>query len=114
VARELPLLLNNSVTLNAAGAGTVRFSVPNYDESWRVLLASVEVAPVPPATELANEPQARVYQDGRLLAGTYTGGLDSTDLNAMLQMGNYIECRWTGGDVGAIATFTIQGTKRVA
>lgn len=101
--RTIPLLVDIATTLNASGAGEVSLKPPQYNQTWKVSLAAVSVS------SAVLEPECRLYQDGRFIGGTYSGSLDSTDLNVTLQSNQSIKAVWTGGDTGATATLTLQG-----
>jgi hypothetical protein len=104
MARQVnPLVRFAQTNLDTNGNGFVELRVPNYGESWRIDGATVEVSP-------ANlEPTAKVYLDGRMIGGTYTGALSSARAKGVMQMSQVLRCEWTGGDPGALATFTISG-----
>jgi hypothetical protein len=97
-----------SVKLNAGGTGTAQL-VPSRLETWTVTRIAVS------ASSNTLEPVAQVYvasvSPGNLLAGTYTGSLDSSDENQVLSPQEPLLCVWTGGDVGATATLSVFGTR---
>lgn len=96
------------VTLDATGAGQVALASPGAVE-WVVTLQTV-------ATSTAVKvPTAIVYRgfvaQANQVEGSYTGSNDASDTRIVLQPGEQIICVWTGGDVGATATYTIQGVQ---
>lgn len=97
-----------SVTLNAAGTGQTSMT-PNRLETWHLTRQAVSV------TSNVKEPIAQVYvgsvSPANLLAGTYTGSLDSSDEDQTILPGTPLICVWTGGDAGAVATHSIFGQK---
>lgn len=105
--RTVPLNASGTVKLSAAGAGTAQVS-PTGLETWQITRIAVTV------TSNVLEPVAQVYvgsvAPGNLLAGTYTGSLDSSDENQTLNPGQGLLCTWTGGDAGATATLSVFGT----
>jgi hypothetical protein len=64
-------------------------------------------------TSNVKEPVAQVYigsvSPGNLLAGTYTGSLDSSDEDQWINPAQPLLCAWTGGDAGAVATLSVFG-----
>jgi hypothetical protein len=104
--RTVPLNTSGTVKLSAAGAGTVTLA-PTGLENWHVTRVAVTV------TTNVLEPVARVYigsvAPGNLLAGTYTGSLDSSDEDQYVSPGQPLLCVWTGGDAGATATLSVFG-----
>lgn len=99
-----PVDNQGSVTLNAAGNGTVRVGTFNPSQRWRITSASVRTS------TNTLEPTANLYLGSRasFLGGTYTGSNDTTDLDVQLA-NSTILCEWTGGDPGATATLYIRG-----
>lgn len=97
-----------SVTLSAAGAGTVTLS-PDGLTYWDVTTIAVHVS------SNTSEPTAQVYigaQDaGRLIGATYTGSLDSSDGNWRVNTSQPLICARSGGDAGATATLSVLGTR---
>lgn len=103
-----PLNEFGSATLDASGNGTAEIQVPRL-ETWNVQKIAVTTS-----TNVL-EPVAAVYVDspspGNLLGSTYTGSNDSSNENQILMPGQYLVCRWSGGDPGAKATISVFGTK---
>lgn len=104
---ENQLDVSASVTLNAAGGGTVKIGPASTRATWHVTRAAVSVS------SNTKEPTANLYQNGSsFLGGTYTGSNDSTGLDLTLRNG-YIVCTWSGGDAGAKATLYLQGSVHI-
>lgn len=105
---DLVLDVQARVTLNAAGAGTIKLGPTSTRQTWHVTNAAVSVS------SATNEPTATLYMSSRAsqLGGTNTGSNDSTDLDVTLR-GGYIICDWAGGDAGAIATLSLQGSVHI-
>ncbi len=99
-----------SVTLDANGFGAVQFS---FNNAARTEINMVNVR----ATSAVLEAQCRMYRnvvdDSHLVAaGTFSGSSGDTasgDPPIRLFNGDRLIIVWAGGDVGAIATATIQG-----
>jgi hypothetical protein len=106
--RTTQLNTSGTVTLDAAGAGTVDLQVPTL-QTWRVTKLAVRVS------SNTLEPTAIVYVDsaapGNILGSTYTGSGDSSNEDQVLMPGQRLLCAWTGGDVGAQATLSVFGTQ---
>lgn len=108
MATTKPLNASGRVTFGASGSGTVDISVPGL-ETWRVTKIALST------TTNVLEPIAFVYVDtaapGNLLGGTYTGSNDSSNEDQTLMPGQHLVCTWSGGDVGAVATLSVFGTR---
>ena len=106
--KKNPLDVSLSVRLNASGNGTVKLGPTSANQTWNVTNAAVSVS------TNTLEPTAVLYLNSKAskLAGTYTGSNDSTGLDETLRNG-FIICEWTGGDPGAIATLSLQGSIKV-
>lgn len=102
---DLVLDVVAQTTLNASGAGSVKLGPTSARQTWNVTNAAVAVS------SDNSEPTATLYLNTQAskLAGTATGSNDSTALDVTLRNG-YILCVWTGGDAGAIATLSLQGS----
>ncbi len=103
--------LNTSaqVVLDASGNGQVTVGPNRATEYWHVTKMAVLTSTA------VKVPSAYVYTDSvspsNLLDATYTGSQDSTDLDVPLAPGRRLVIRWTGGDVGALATVSIYGQR---
>lgn len=99
---------SKSTTLSASGTGQVKVGPFNPRQRWHVTRATVQVS------SATAEPTATLYLGsvgGGRLGGTYTGSNDMTDLDVWLSNSATILCVWTGGDAGATATLTLEGTQ---
>jgi len=108
--RTLPLTETSKVTLNGSGNGTCPPIGPTSSgETWNVSLISVQ------CSTNANEAIANVYLNGLLLGNTTWGSTGDSDssINQTVGNGQQITATWTGGDVGAVATMSVFGTRTV-
>lgn len=103
--------LSESVSGNADANGivTVALGPLRSFETWQIRRITVSSAS---ATLV---PTAKIYRGAvspsRLIDGTFTGTLDSTEtLDLDLTSGDRIVGQWTGCDVGASCTLTLEGT----
>lgn len=76
-------------------------------EKWRVRRMTVQ------STSSTLAPTCAVYRGAvsasRLIDNTRDGGLDHSDTDLTLQNGEALIAVWTGADVGAACTFTVEG-----
>lgn len=104
----VPLMMTAQATLNGAGHGVVRFSPGIYNVKWHLTQATVK------CSTAVKEATAQLTSFPYTLPGTSTGSTgDTTSLDLLLTASQEITCTWEGGDAGAIATFTIIGTKEI-
>jgi hypothetical protein len=104
---------SQSVTLNASGNGTVQLGPYYTHERWQ--LTSVSVS----ASTNVKEAQCKIYVGSNVSQGNYVDGTlsgstgDSTGRLAGYVVGHgvYLWAVWSGGDVGAVATMQVQGTR---
>ena len=105
------LLENQTGTADANGRAFVQLGEFRMGETWTVERMTVTSS----STVLV--PTARVYRDDeiptRLVDGTYTGTLDTSDVVVDLQSGEILVCVWTGADIGARCTLTIEGKRHL-
>lgn len=102
-----------SVTLNAAGTGTISLIPGGARERWLVTLINTSAV----LTTLT-VPILRVYRGNAMpanqLGGTYTGNLDTNSTDQwLLNMNEGLVFQYTNGAVGDVATIRIEGTKYV-
>lgn len=107
-AALLPLNESASVVLSASGGGSVKLGPSNASQQWVPSNAACSV------TSNVSEPVFVLYNgtpsNANRIGGTYTGSNDNTDINGVtLYPGSVLTGVWTGGDVGATATLSIQG-----
>lgn len=108
-----PLTETAYATVGANGIGRATLQPLRAFERWKVTKITVQ------NSGSVKVPCARVYKNGVLVEGTYTGTLDSSDTNIELENGEQLICVWegrvvgtAGADVGSICTFTIQGERQ--
>jgi hypothetical protein len=94
-----------ATTLSASGAGQVTLGPKRPNIRWRVRNLAV--------LSDTGTPAARVYRGNasppNLLAGTYSGGQDSTELDIELFPGQVLTVVWSDGTAGAYASASIYG-----
>lgn len=105
-------ILNESaqVTLDGSGNGALTIGPLYSAQTWIPTQINVQV------TTDVKEPVFKYYRGrsvGNLayLGGTNTGSNDNSDINGQtLHPGETFYCVWTGGDAGAIASVSLNGT----
>jgi hypothetical protein len=109
---RIPRILNESasVTLSAAGAGSVRIGPNNPLQIWHITRIAVYVAPA------SAIPIANVYigtiSPGGLVGGSFSGSNDSSDVDLTLWPGQFLTVDWSGADASAVATVSLYGEIR--
>ena len=101
-----------STTLDGSGNGKASIGPVNQFQIWNVQNTGCTVS------SNVNEPQFRLYRANGLSAGAFLGGSnqgsnDSDDTPVTLYPGMKLLGVWTGGDAGAVATMSLQGTMTV-
>lgn len=100
---------NVTVTADAAGRAVATLQPLRAFESWRI--RGITVA----STSTTSIPEARVYRGSEspssLVDGTFTGTLDHSSVTVELHNGERLICVWSGVDVGAQCSLTIQGER---
>lgn len=102
-----------SVTLSAAGAGTVSLGPDSArgPANWRV--SGVIVQTTRPGQ--APIPRVQVYLDQQDPSGSqglsYDGSFAQGACDLNLSRGQQLICSWTGGQSGDVASFTVTGEK---
>jgi hypothetical protein len=104
----MPTQLANNATLDATGAGQVQLFAPGSGD----LVVTLQTLFTSTATKV---PTANIYRNfistSNFLEGSYTGSNDSSDTRIVLRAGESLICVWSGGDVGAVATYSIRGVQ---
>lgn len=103
------------VVLDGSGNGTAKVGPLSAREKWTPALIAVA------ATSNTKEATCKIYagaapQQPYFIDATYAGSSgDSTGRGAAktVEVGQYVWAVWTGGDAGATATVTVNGTKEI-
>lgn len=112
--RQLPLSAGAKVTLDASGNGTASVGPTAQGETWQAgFTAAVH------CSSNASEAQAKAYCGGGVSPQYFIGGTtwgstgDSTTNTPQMQVGQQVFAVWTGGDPGATAFLSVNGTRVV-
>lgn len=104
------LYASGSVTLDANGLGTVVLQPGNANERWNITAQSVRQT-----IKAVKNPIYSVYVGGvtpnQSVDSTYSGDKDDSDTVIDIPAGSYYTGQWTGGDIGAILTIIVRGTR---
>lgn len=95
----------DTVVLDASGNGSVIF-VARGDVY--VFHTTVRVAPAPGQQTTTLVPIALMTVNGKLLEGSETGNLDTSDTKHLMLAQDELVCTWEGGDPGATATLAMR------
>lgn len=114
---QLPLNESDNVTLDANGNGTVRLKPDSASMRWYPSVASVK------CSTANSEAQCSIYAgwkvsdqyfvDGTLLGSSGNSSTNIAGYEISAAQSPAIWAVWTGGDPGAIATLTVEGTKEI-
>lgn len=112
--RQVPLNAVAQVTLDGSGNGTASVGPTAQGETWQAgFTVSVH------ASTNASEAQARLYCGGGTSPAYFIGattwgstGDSNTDAPTM-HTGQLVTVVWTGGDPGAIAYLSVNGTRTI-
>ena len=106
MATGLQTPLAGAVNLDATGAGQVQLSNPGGGD----LVVTLQTLST---TTAVKQPTAQVYRNvvtqAFFIEGSYTGSNDSSNTRIVLHPSESLICVWSGGDVGATATYRISG-----
>lgn len=97
---------SRSVKLNASGTGSVTFGPNRPNTQYQITNIAVD-------GDLNTKPvaKARVYVGSTMIAGTYDGNQDSTDLNIYLYAGQTVIVTFEDGKSGDTYTAHFHGTE---
>lgn len=98
--------LTGQVRLDASGDGRVTLTAR---QPFTVTHTRLTVAPLSGQTTVLQRPKGVVYVTGDEFEDTYSGHRASSDTVYPLEAGDTVECQWTGGDAGALATLIVRG-----
>lgn len=105
---RVPLFESGRATVDASGIARVRMGPRRAFERWQLRRISIQ------STSSTLVPEARLYSGGEstsnLIDGTYDGVLNHTDTDRELANGEDVVCVWSGADVGATCTLTLEGS----
>lgn len=109
--RQISLNTGGTITLDANGGGQVALGPNIPGVAWNVTTVATS------GSSMTNIPTLQVYSPvvapNYLLGGTYSGTLDSDDISITVWYGQQIVGVYAGGDPGASATLSINGTASV-
>ena len=104
---EIPLAESASAAADASGTARISLGPLRAFERWHVVSTTVT------STSSVLVPTAKVYRGAeapsRLIGGTFTATLDTTDTAYDLRAGDKAVVVFSGCDVGAICTVTVEG-----
>lgn len=111
---EVPLSDFVTITLDGSGNGTAQLGPRAHGQVWKPTVASIKMSGATPsglATCFLYAGGAAT--DGNFIDSTYDVNNDSTDRvsGQQLELGQHVYAVWTGGNPGATATLTLNGTK---
>ena len=100
-----------NVVLNAQGYGVARLGPGRAGLVWRITQAAVSIN----SAAITNVPQVRLYlgepSPGNELTSSYNGARNATELDVILNSGQYLTAEWSLGDAGAPATLSLYGSR---
>lgn len=106
-----PLYESGRGTVASNGKASITLQPLRAFERWHIRKYSIQC--VSPLAVGASTPICKVYRGSedptRLIEGTFNGTLNSSDTDITLETGEIILAVWTGGDVNAQCSFTLQG-----
>ena len=114
-----PALNSVSVTLDGNGNGTAQLGPQYVKEHFQVQSASVAVAPLAGQTAPLKQATCSIYvgssvNSATFYGTTYTGSIgDTCSIGTDIQTGQLVIAVWAGGDVGAIATMSLNGQRTI-
>jgi hypothetical protein len=108
VPRTNSLTKFEQATVGGDGTAVVTISVPGHGIDWRITSISV-------TSTATDDCEARVYKNGggALIAGSYSGSMDSAGGVIDLSSQENIRCVWTNATPGATVQLSIFGTETI-
>lgn len=94
-----------SVTLDASGSGTLVFGPRKYSERWKITRLTTN-------GDSGTDPNLQVYRGAvgtQMVDTTDRANKAVSETNLDLSSGEFISCRYSGGVVGSIMTFYVEG-----
>lgn len=106
--RTVPLTKFEQATVGANGSARVTITVPGHGVSWRITTISV-------LSTTTDDSEARVYKNGggALIAGTYSGAMDTAGGEVLLASQENIHCVWTNATPGSTVQLSLFGTETI-
>ena len=106
--RTVPLTKFDQATVGSDGTARVTITVPGHGIMWRITSMSV-------LSTATDDSEARIYKNGggALIAGTYSGSMDSAGGEVVLASQENIHCVWTGATPGASVQLTLIGSETI-
>jgi hypothetical protein len=100
----MPFRTSGSAVVAADGTAEVSIYPPGGVD-WLLTLATVSTS-----TSVL-QPVARAYVNSRFVEGSDSGSQDASDTRRLLRANDEYKVQWTGADVGARATLTLEGNQ---
>ena len=106
--RTIPLTKMAQAVVGSDGTARVTMGPTTHGVVWQITSMSVQ------STEL-DDCQARIYKNGggALIAGTYSGSMDTANGQTILQAQETVHCVWSEATVGATVQLTLFGTETI-
>lgn len=110
IETEFPLSQQATAVFDANGLATIDAVGPSTPfERWEVTSTNTSTTSVAQTKLEIHDNSAR----SRLVEGSYSGNLDTSNTVFKVPANSGLYYRWTGGDPGAIATITLDGSRFV-
>ncbi len=108
MARTIPLTKMAQGTVGSDGTGRVDLGPTTHGVVWQITSMSVQSSSL-------DDSQCRIYKNGggALVAGTYSGSMDTANGNVILQAQETLNAVWTDATVGATVQLTLLGTETI-
>lgn len=106
--RTVPLTKFDQATVGSDGTARITLTVPSHGITWRITTISV-------LSTVTDDCEARVYKNGggALLAGTYSGSMDSTNDLVELSSQENLHCVWSNATPGATVQLSLFGMETI-
>jgi hypothetical protein len=106
---SLPLNESARAVADASGRAVATLQPMRAFERWRITRTAVQSDSTPEV------PTCKIYRSmespSTLVEGTYTGTLDSSDTEIVLENGERLLAVWEGATVGSNCTVTVSGER---
>lgn len=114
MSAEVPLSDFVQIRLDGSGNGTAQLGPRAHGQVWKPTVASIKMTgPTPSGVATCFVYAGGAVTDSNFVDSTYDVNNDSTDrvTGQALALGQYVFAVWSGGNPGATATLTVNGTK---